>query len=280
MQQLIERSPQPLDKRVSDLSRRICVAPPYFALTHVQYQEHLTAVVRAETKPQLEVGPMTAAEIGRHSAIAGLSSVALGRTDSRRHYYLARSAECVFYPSSASFGSAIRLRASGEMQGQRDAEARILTLADGRPLARLVVRYSVLPEAVFARMFAKQQRNNLATPLLGHYNDYSHIQSESNGRGRLEQVQASSCSGHFPNYPALPVAVLMGQLIRLAGQELGCPYRVWAARVEASALAWADQDVALTASQLHTSGRLRVYNCTAHVQSQLIGRMELSLELV
>lgn len=278
MQQLLEPPLQSQDRRVHELSRRICVGPPYFALTQVQFHGALRAVVRAETDPLLEIGPMTAAEIGRHGAIAGLSSVALGRTDPRKHYYLARSAECVFYPSSARFGCPVRVQASGEMRGSRDAEARIFVATDGGPLARMVVTYSVLQEAVFSRMFARHRRA-VSIEERRNFKDYGPICREQVGCGQLKQVPVGICAGHFPDYPALPVAVLMGQLIRLTGQDLGCPYRVWAARVEASALAWAEQDVALTSSLLHSSGRLRTYECTARVRSQLIGRMELSLEL-
>src|SRR5690606_13790459 len=77
-----------------DLRARICVRPPYFALTDLALAGlDLHATALAESPAGLEVGPMPAAELGRHAAIVGLSLAACSQADDARRYYLARRAE-------------------------------------------------------------------------------------------------------------------------------------------------------------------------------------------
>src|SRR5690606_19506558 len=59
------------------LEPRICVRPPYFALKDLQIEGlDLHATATAESPAFGEVGPMPAAELGRHAAILGLSAAA------------------------------------------------------------------------------------------------------------------------------------------------------------------------------------------------------------
>src|SRR5690606_12412244 len=87
---------QPLERgALRELLARICVRPPYFALTDLSLEGlELHATARAESPAYSEVGAMPAAELGRHAAIVGLTVAASRQADDDRRYYLARRAEC------------------------------------------------------------------------------------------------------------------------------------------------------------------------------------------
>ncbi len=64
---------------------RIGSTAPYFALTDLVFDgTELRGHAPSETDPGTETGPVSAAELVRHAAMAGLSAVALGRPDSAR----------------------------------------------------------------------------------------------------------------------------------------------------------------------------------------------------
>jgi len=260
-----------------ELGSRICVSPPYFALRAIEHaRRSLNAVAYAETAPYGEYGPMSAAEIGRHGAIAGLSCLALERQDVRRHYYLARKADCEFFEAPEPYGTAVELVAvAGESRG-REASASITAKIGSRLLARMNVTYAVIREDLFGRLFAKYEKTTHVPP--ASYDDYLPLRFLGNGRAMIERVPAHACGGHFSGYPALPVAVLMGQLVRLAVHELGRErYSVSLAKVEADNLAWAGDDVELDVKLIDSTQEHDLLECSAKVGEQRVGRMRLGL---
>ena len=57
----------------------------------------------------------------------------------------------------------------------------------------------------------------------------------------LECVPQEACAGHFEQYPAMPVAVLMGQLGLVAAAHFAAPYRVASATMSAQDFCWAGE---------------------------------------
>ncbi len=270
-----------------DLRARICVRPPYFALTDLALAGldlHATAV--AESPAGLEVGPMPAAELGRHAAIVGLSLAACSQADDARRYYLARRAECRYSPNDAPYGTPVRFTARLLALDKRACRAAVEATAGGTPLASFEVDYTVLTEPAFERLFRRFARDTPSGP--SPYG--SLLATACQGSGDLvEQVVASvpaaACAGHFDGYPALPVAVLMGQLSYLAGRLHGAPYRVVRGEVEASDLAWAGERVAFRAARAGAGGHpdvgaSRRYRCEAVAEGRPVGAMTLWLESV
>jgi hypothetical protein len=94
-------------------------------------------------------------------------------------------------------------------------------------------------------------------------------------------VPEAACAGHFDGYPALPVAVLMGQLSYLAGQ-LVLPaeqtYRVLEGQIEAEDLCWAGETIVLRAELLKAEDRVQTFLCTGKVGEREVGRMVLKIE--
>lgn len=271
----------------SDLLSRICVRPPYFALEDLTLDGlELHATARAESPAALEVGPMPAAELGRHAAIVGLSLAALSQADEARRYYLARRAECRYVPNAAPYGSPVRFVARLLGLDKRTARAVVAATAAGARLASFEIDYTVLTESAFERLFRIRAMTTPAGPSpYGSLLATEWHATEGGGEQVVAEVPASACVGHFDGYPALPVAVVMGQLSYLAGRVHGEPYRVLRGEVEASDLVWAGERAVFSAARAGVGGHPDVpgahrYRCQAAAGDRVVGAMTLWLESV
>lgn len=280
--------PGPLGRVATpDLLSRICVRPPYFALEDVSLEGlELHATATAESPPVQETGPMPAAELGRHAAIAGLSLAALTQSDGARRYYLARRAECRYAPSAAPYGTPVRFVARLLALDKRASRAAVVATAAGAPLAAFEIDYTVLTESAFERLFRTRSRPTAAAPSpYGALLTTSWHGTPDCGEQVVDEVPAAACVGHFESYPALPVAVLMGQLSYLAGRLHGEPYRVVRGEVEASDLVWAGERAVFSAMRAGFGGHPEVesarrYRCQAAAGDRVVGAMTLWLESV
>ena len=123
-----------------DLTRCVCVRPPYLALRDLTLAgERLRAVAVAESPAHTEVGPMPAAEVGRHAAIAGLLNAAAVQADDRRRYDLAREALCTYQASDAPYGAPVTFESNVLDLDKRTCRARVRAKAGGKELATLKV---------------------------------------------------------------------------------------------------------------------------------------------
>jgi len=270
-----------------DLLSRICVRPPYFALHDVRLEGlELHATAYAESPAPLEVGPMPAAELGRHAAIVGLSLAALSQADGARRYYLARRAECRYVPNPAPYGAPVRFVGRLLALDKRASKAAVVATAEGAPLASFEIDYTVLTASAFERLFRIRSRPTPPAPSpYGRLLATEWRETADHGEQVVEEVPVGACVGHFDGYPALPVAVVMGQLSYLAGQLHGEPYRVLRGEVEASDLVWAGERAVFTAMRAGVGGHPEVpgaarYRCQASAGDRVIGAMTLWLESV
>lgn len=288
---MISRSPyvESTTERIiaPDLLGRVGVRPPYFALTDMELaglEVHATA--RAESPAYLEIGPMPAAELGRHAAIVGLSAAAAQQGDERRRYYLARRAECRYVPNDAPYGAPIRFQARVLELDKRAAKAVISASANGAPLASFEVDYTLLTDSAFERLFRTRSRPTPSAPSpYGSLLTTGWQGTTEMAEQVVESLPVGACVGHFDGYPALPVAVLMGQLSYLAGRLHRAPYRVVRGEVEASDLVWAGERAVFRAARdgvggtEETEGSQR-YRCEAWAGDRPVAAMTLWLESV
>ena len=243
---------------IPDLLRRICVRPPYFALSSLRFNDGiLSATAVAERAASLEVGPMQACDISRHAAICGLSAVALGMEDDDRRFYLAQDATYTGFENTAPYGSVVSFEAAVVEQNKRQATAEITVTADGRLLAQLSVTYTLMNEGSFRRLFRSKHVptfsglhfDRMPDPPVGVFS------TEANKTTlMLERVPVEACAGHFEQFPAMPVAVLMGQLGLVAGLEYGAPYWVEAATMSAGEFCWAGETARFEVTSLPEHG--------------------------
>ncbi|WP_075833404.1 hypothetical protein [Deinococcus marmoris] len=275
-------TPQPVHP--AELLRRICVRPPYFALEHLHLDgQDLLAEVQAELPQSAELGPIQGAELSRHAAIAGLCVAALAQPDDQRRYYLAQRARYRGFVGDAPYGSRVTLRATLLGLTRREATARIQAVAGGQPLAEVEVQYTILTDNAFARLFRSRERPEFVAqtldrmPLLpeGHV---SH--SGDTWRRHISEVPAAACAGHFERYPAMPVAILMGQLSQLAGLSLGegQPFWIPQATVETQDFCWAGESVTFEAQATAAQEPLHHFACRAVASDRTVGQTQLTLQ--
>jgi hypothetical protein len=272
-------SAQPL---IQQLFERIDVKPPYFALSNLQLLgSQLLAEATAEAPAYGEQGVMTAAELGRHAAISGLCHIALCQTDDARRYYLAKKALCSYYPVQAAYGTPVTFKTTVRDQTKRDAQVAIVATALGHRVAEFTIDYAILTEKTFGRLFKSKAR-----PAAHDSTPYSQLLSETFERGDdwaeqvIPAIPERFCAGHFEGYPALPVAVLMGQLAYLAGQLVDTArgtFQVVKGEVEAFDLCWAGEAVSFRAQRLSSEGSRQHYHCSAQVGAREMARMQLEL---
>lgn len=279
------RSPTPTSVALTDVLRRICVRPPYFDLRELSLEgTRLRATCVAEAPTFGERGPIAAADLGRHAAIAGLAHAALEARDDARRYYLARQAECVYVRNDAPYGSPVVLRSELVELQKRNVRARVAAEAAGSPLATIVVDYAILTEGAFERLFRQRSRQTPPVPSpYGRLVAAEHQVGEGWAECTVADLPVGACAGHFEGYPAMPVAVLMGQLSYLAGRVASgdrTPYRVVRGLIDADDLVWAGETARFRAERVGDEDGAQRFTCGVTVDGRSVAAMELWLELV
>ena len=269
------------------LLRRICVSKPYYALSSpVQVGNTFYASAAADLPLGAEVGPMGSAEVSRHAAISGLCAAALAQNDDDRRFYLAQRAEYWGVPNGAPYGSPVTFAATLQTLSKRGARSQIVVQAEAKPLAKLVVDYTILTEYAFGRLFRTHYRPTepqaaMDVSLPGD--------AQSSGDRSVYDVPAlpeTVCAGHFADYPALPVALLMGQLGAVAWRLLdSARWRGVRASVNATDLCWAGERVrfeatraAFPAAGFAAGETQHTFSCRVSAEDRLVCTAELGLE--
>jgi hypothetical protein len=266
----------------AELLQRICVRPPYFALDQIRYQDKvLMAVARSASTSGPEYGPMPGAELSRHAAIAGLSVAAMAQSDDHRRYYLAQEARYSGSLNHAPLGTPVQLTAELISLDKRQARSRIVATADGAPMAEVEVSYTILTDSAFTRLFRNRYQPDFSAGALTEILPLppGSVRKEGARHVReVSQIPSGSCAGHFDGYPAMPVAILMGQLADLAGQAFGQPFHITDARVQASDFCWAGESARFEVTASLTTPWATSFTCAAFADERAIGQMELTVE--
>jgi hypothetical protein len=196
-----------------DLLARICVRPPYYALHNERFTENIFSAEAVAELPQgLALGPMRPGDISRHGAIAGSCAVALHQRDTHRRFYLARKATYQGFPSEAPYGSTVQFSAAVKELDKRRATAQVHAYVGASLLATLEVEYSILSVTLFERLNAERRRATSRLEHLKPVGEYPVQWQGETGIKMIPQVPQSACAGHFDDFPAAPVALLMDQL--------------------------------------------------------------------
>ena len=238
---------------------RISVARPYFALEDLEEVGDgiVNATIPSHPAEAPEAGAIEAAQVARHLAILGSCAVALSRDDDDRHHYLATRAHYTRMANApTSVDGRLRAQAIGSWVDRRTARALVtLSTEDGQSLHLLDVEYTVLAPRMFRRLNPPIDLDALEASH-GTAEGETIERSEDSIRIDAGPISAEMCAGHFPDYPAAPVAIVMGRLCRAAGlamiDHLGLDaaagrYRIEEGQVEATGLARAGQRLVLDA---------------------------------
>ena len=191
---------------------------------------------------------------------------------------------CHYTENSAPYGTTIAYTTEILTLTRRELQVRAKATASGRPLADFTLSYTVLTEPTFYRLFQQKR-----LPAYAEQNPYRTLLQAPYERGSdwaeqaIPRLPAEACAGHFESYPALPVAVLMGQLSYLAGQVVADeprPFRVVKGEVEADTLLWANEPVRFRAERVADNGSLQQYRCAAFSRDKEVAKMNVWLALV
>ena len=196
---------------------------------------------------------MRGAEVSRHGAIAGLSVAALQHPVAQRHFYLAKEAVFRQEVNVAPYRTPVNFEATVLKVDRRHATSFVKASCADTPYATLDISYTLLSEGTFGRLFAAHRRDTPGVEPVWSLQDGT-TQVYGQRAERHAPVGVANCQGHFPNYPALPLAVIINELVELGGTLIGGPYRGVEARVVADDFCWAGHDVVV---RMRTLGRVR-----------------------
>lgn len=237
---------------IEKILNKISVKPPYFALSNMvlEKKETLSAMVPVEQPMGNEYGIISAAEAGRHMAILGSCALSLKNPNPDRHYYLAVGAKVKkisnLYETSALFGKANIVY----LDKRNGIVSTKLVTENGQLLYTIEVTYKIMHHNLFEKLFNQNKYNG---PIIPTFNN-PYLNEIPLGKSFFENnmlkttlgpIEPNECQGHFHEYPAVPVAVLMHSLSKAAGQlfshklgEKNLPYIVEEGLIKAENLAF------------------------------------------
>lgn len=172
--------------------------------------------------------------------MAILGSCALASLGERQgqHFYLAKSAGLASLSTSREPAQLLRGLAKAAFTSKREGQATVLlTTEAGVVTHKLTVEYNVLSRATFYRLFAAHRvdlrqgervgTSSITVPHPLRDNPYKNsipladLTIEGNtARAVIPCVTPAMCNGHFAEVPLLPVAIVMGSLLEVAGALL------------------------------------------------------------
>lgn len=274
------------------LFHRQAVQPPYFAFDRIwRTEKGVSGTFSPEHPMEHEGGLIAAAEAGRHLAILGACAAAATAPDNARRYYLAGSASltrCPFWP-----GDSAKIEATSEVTDATNHGLTTFgTICGPQPIYTLRCSYHVLPERLFTRLFKTYYDASLPAHGQSPYRHGISLRDVTHSDNGLSAVagplSVEDCAGHFPCYPAWPVAVVMHTLTRVAGRALQhivnreCRHSVVQAEVFADHLVPAASALSfrVTRQESNHAPPLYQFDCIATNDTHTIGSMQLTLELL
>ena len=294
-------------KTEKDLYPIICdlidISNPYYALQNLSEigSGEVYAEIDVERLEYDELSPISQAEAGRHLAILGSCALSLINKKKSKHYYLASKASTLLHTSDISpfngqqrrrlkcFAKAIDL---DEKTRTGSVSSRIYTEND-QLILTLDLTYLILQEALFQKMFRRQKTKVLQDNLIvdNPYKFPVTLKEISITENRLNctlgKIEPYQCIGHFPSYPALPVAILSSALLDSAGIFLKSRYpEYWKIRINqvnvmAKKLAFAGEQVHIETNLLESSGKTYHFSCHALDEDKnLIGKIYTSIDVI
>lgn len=205
----------------SEIMQRIAVRPPYFALQDMIFDSQvLRAKITAE-QPLIdgELGTIGTGEIARHLAIAGSCACSYLEKESELIYYLATQADFHNFDTiPQQKDKDFLIEAQGKRLNKREAETiSLLKSFDGKTVySSLKTRFLLLPYKSFSKLY-KTHRKDLrmsdrtqttAEDRQNIYKSMFKFDSKIIDNKIISQIKIKHkyCMGHFPEYPAFPVA--------------------------------------------------------------------------
>ncbi|NYH77504.1 hypothetical protein FHR84_000818 [Actinopolyspora biskrensis] len=219
----------------------------------------------------------------RHGAILGIYSVASLMGDQEKRYYLARGGYAsweISPPERERASTPLTACADGAPRGDNREGSASMTMyaADESVVMRAWTWYSIVAESDMDRFFPGLYRPNVAGPENNPYVDALELNATSadaSSASAWVTAPPERCAGHFPGYPAAPVAMLIRSALDTC--ESIAPAARWAladCRLhDMRTLPPADAPVQLRAELVHATPHTRVVLTTIRMNDTAIGEV-------
>ncbi|MEU6609537.1 hypothetical protein ABZ922_31545 [Streptomyces shenzhenensis] len=278
-----------------DVSGRVCVTPPYFALRNVRQilPGTATASVYRESDVGRQASNISFAEAGRHMAILGLCAASSLNPHPGRHYYLARTVHGEWLaparrePTPAALEC--RAKAAFDDRRHRHATARAVILGpDGTPEIRMTIRYEVIPERIFERLFSAHAAATGPTSDNPYKRrlPFDRITVDDESASASLTVTPDLCPGHFDGYPALPASIIGTAMTSVFDEFLAKnnPSARWTPttyQFGARELAWVgktmDVSAELVPAPVHQN---HILKATVRIGADVISTLDMRIQLI
>ncbi len=202
--------------------RKICVSPPYFAFKKIyRYENILIAPVVPEQPLEDEIGKIAITEAGRHLAILG--SCLFAMDEQEKFYYLACKAVMKSFPAPnfCDKNNKIFLLVRN-VSNLKDKFAVYGVILDGdQVIYDLYVEYKKMSPKVFKRLFNNfklDYKTQIDSPYKRFFAKFENLKIDQNSlSATIPSIGSENCSGHFEEYPMMPVAISAYIISKAAG---------------------------------------------------------------
>ncbi|MBN1253276.1 MAG: hypothetical protein JXR51_00105 [Bacteroidales bacterium] len=275
---------------IDKILTKIAVQPPYFALKDLSIEKEgvIKAKIHKEQQKNNEICVIPAAEVGRHLAILGSCSISLKMPDNLKYYYLAINADVTRISckndDSELYGTAETIYIN-KRNGYVETN---LYNSFGVHLYNVVIKYYFMQNVMFEKIFDKYKSakilKHFGNPYLNEIKLQDYVIKNNKLEATLGPLEPYQCSGHFPNYEAIPIAILMHQMSLAAGKlfahiygDENLKYLVLDGKIKADNLAFAGDTVKIIIYYLENS--YQNFNCLAlSINGKEYGSMRLALK--
>ncbi|MCP4482564.1 MAG: hypothetical protein GY817_07325 [bacterium] len=201
------------------LLSRIAVKPPYYALKNLEKVDgSLKASIPIEQSLGNETSPLTAGETSRHLAILGSCALAEKNTNDFS-YYLAVKAVYRRHIKEIKADYLIGVSEAKMLNKRKGKAFNKLLNEKNEVITTLDVDYTIISQNLFERQFKKHKRDMrhsyISESFFNRQNFYKCLFEIPNAKIQddiltldIGEVKPEMCMGHFPFYPAMPVAFL------------------------------------------------------------------------
>ena len=206
---------------------RICVQRPYFALENVRRDgEWLEAIARPTAPGEREDGPISVAEAARHATILASCAARVHSKAGGRIYFPVKSADLTDCDGSEVLPLVeVELRArclSFDAKGSLAKCRAEVWSGSGQLLFGFDVELHVIAEDEFRALFHHAQMPTFEASGEDPYRKWQPLPAvhhiSQGARVQLGAVLPSQCLGHFVEYPAYPVSMMVRDALSLVAE--------------------------------------------------------------
>lgn len=247
----------------------ICVREPYFDLDNVQHNDQtsqLSATARFTEIGEFESLPFALAEAARHMAILGSCAVRFDTGGEGRIYYPVKEARLLYVNDSVQQVDTERCRILANTDhidtSGSTARARASVIDENNEvLCEMEVSYHVIPEPEFNHIFAEHfsyTDRNIDPDAYLEWENLSEKpfarESENLWTMNMGEIRPEQCQGHFVDYPAYPVSIMLRHandfVGRILNQEDSSEFRVVSGVAQAERLIFAGETAEFKATKI------------------------------